>query len=172
MARLSRRDPAGRSYGDAMDFSFVSDPPAREDDPLDAYSRAVMFVAEHVSPSVASLRLSRRVRGGRVYGGAGSGVAITADGFLLTAAHVVARTEGRGLASFADGRELEFELIGADPLSDLAVVRAAGDLIAAALGDAERLRVGQLVVAIGNPPGFAASVPAGGISAPRPALPS
>jgi serine protease Do len=172
MARLSRRDPGGRSYRDAMDFSFVSDPPAREDDPLDAYSRAVMFVAEHVSPSVASLRLSRRVRGGRVYGGAGSGVAITSDGFLLTAAHVVARTEGRGLASFADGRELEFELIGADPLSDLAVVRAAGDLAPAELGDAERLRVGQLVVAIGNPHGFAGSVTAGVISALGRSLPS
>jgi S1-C subfamily serine protease len=155
-----------------MHFSFISDPPADQDEPLDAYSRAVTFVAERLSPSVANLRLSRRVRGGRVHDSGGSGVVITVDGFMLTSAHVVAGTEGRGRASFADGRELEFELVGADPLSDLAVVRASGDRVPAELGDAERLRVGQLVVAIGNPHGFAGSVTAGVVSALGRSLPT
>ena len=155
-----------------MRFAFVSDPPPDQDDPLDAYSRAVMYVAERLSPSVANLRISRRLRGGRVADGGGSGVVITSDGFILTSAHVIAGTGGRGHASFADGSELEFELIGADPLSDLAVVRAAGDLTPASLGDAERLRVGQLVVAIGNPHGFAGSVTAGVVSALGRALPT
>src|SRR5919108_353173 len=111
------------------------------------------------APVTTTARVSRRVRGGRLLDGGGSGVVITSDGFMLTSAHVVARTEGRGLASFSDGRELEFEVVGADPLSDLAVLRARnGDLVPAELGDAERLRVGQLVVAIGNPHGFASSV--------------
>jgi S1-C subfamily serine protease len=156
-----------------MRYSFISDPPVEPRDPLDAYSRAVMFVAERLSPSVANLRVSRRVRGGRLFDGGGSGVVVTADGFILTAAHVVAHGDGGGRASFSDGRELEFELIGADPLSDLAVVRAAaGDLVPADLGEAERLRVGQLVVAIGNPHGFAGSVTAGVVSALGRALPA
>jgi S1-C subfamily serine protease len=158
----------------APDILFVSDPPAPAgDNPLDAYSRAVVFVAEKLSPSVANLRVSRRVRGGRVFAGAGSGVVITADGFMLTSAHVVAGSEGRGRASFADGREHEFEVVGADPLSDLAVLRVAdGTLVPAELGDAETLRVGQLVVAIGNPNGFAGSVTAGVVSALGRSLPT
>jgi S1-C subfamily serine protease len=157
----------------APDILFVSDPPTPAgDNPLDAYSRAVVFVAEKLSPSVANLRVSRRVRGGRVFAGAGSGVVITADGFMLTSAHVVAGSEGRGRASFADGREHEFEVVGADPLSDLAVLRVAdGTLVPAELGDAETLRVGQLVVAIGNPNGFAGSVTAGVVSALGRSLP-
>jgi S1-C subfamily serine protease len=130
-------------------------------------------VAERLSPSVANLRVSRRVRGGRVLDGGGSGVVITPDGFTLTSAHVVARTEGRGRASFVDGRELEFEVVGSDPLSDLAVLRVdARDLAPAELGDAERLRVGQLVVAIGNPHGFTGSVTAGVVSALGRSLPT
>jgi S1-C subfamily serine protease len=114
-----------------------------------------MRVAERLSPSVASLRVRR---------GAGSGVVITPDGFMLTSAHVVGRAR-HVQASFTDGRELAAEVVGADPMSDLAVVRAEGDgLVPAELGDAERLRVGQLVVAIGNPHGFAGSVTAGVIS--------
>ncbi len=147
--------------------------PGDDDEALDAYSRAVTSVAERLAPSVANLRVSRRVRGGRLLDGGGSGVVITPDGFLLSSAHVVARTEGRGLASFADGRELEFEVVGADPLSDLAVLRAAApDLTPAVLGDADRLRVGQLVVAIGNPHGFASSVTAGVVSALGRSLPT
>jgi serine protease Do len=142
-----------------------------DDEALDAYSRVVTAVAERLSPSVANLRVSRRVRGGRVLDGAGSGVVITPDGFLLTSAHVVDRTDGSGRASFVDGRELTFELVGSDPLSDLAVLRLDGDVTAAELGDAEELRVGQLVVAIGNPQGFAGSVTAGVVSALGRSLP-
>ena len=126
-----------------MDLQFVSLP--TEEEALDAYSRAVIAVAERLSPSVANVRLRR---------GGGSAVVITPDGFMLTSAHVVARTRG-GRASFVDGRELEFEVVGTDPLSDLAVLRAdGGELIPAELGDSENLRVGQLVIAIGNPHGF------------------
>ena len=140
---------------------------------LDAYSRAVTGVAERLSPSVGNLRVSRRVRGGRLLDGGGSSVVITPDGFMLTSAHVVARTDGTGRASFVDGREVDFELVGADALSDLAVLRAgARDLVPAGLGDAERLRVGQLVVAIGNPHGFAGSVTAGVVSALGRSLPT
>src|SRR3954447_13713879 len=128
----------------------------READALDAYSRVVVDVAERVTPSVANLRVTRRGRGGRVPAGAGSGVALTPDGFLLTSAHVVTGPGRSGRAAFTDGRDLSFEVIGADPLSDLAVLRAdADDLRPAQLGDAEHLRVGQLVVAIGNPHGYA-----------------
>jgi serine protease Do len=144
-----------------------------EEEALDAYSRAVTAVAERLSPSVANLRVSRRVRGGRILDGGGSSVVITPDGFMLTSAHVVARTEGRGRASLVDGRELEFEVVGSDALSDLSVLRADGrDLTPAELGDAERLRVGQLVVAIGNPHGFTGSVTAGVVSALGRSLPT
>jgi len=158
-----------------MELTFISSPPASapDDEPLDAYSLAVTSVAERLSPSVANLRVSRRVRGGRIADGGGSGVVITPDGFTLTSAHVIARTEGRGRASFVDGRELEFEVVGSDPLSDLAVLRVDGrELVPAELGDAERLRVGQLVVAIGNPHGFTGSVTAGVVSALGRSLPT
>jgi S1-C subfamily serine protease len=139
-----------------------------EEEALDAYSNAVITVAERLAPSVANLRVSR----GRRSGG-GSAVVITPDGFLLTSAHVVAGGNGGGRASFVDGRELGFELVGADPHSDLAVLRAeADDLSPADLGDAGRLRVGQLVVAIGNPNGFAGSVTAGVVSALGRSLPT
>jgi S1-C subfamily serine protease len=142
------------------------------DDALDAYSRAVSAVAERLAPSVASLQVRRRTRRGQMPAGAGSGVALTPDGFILTNAHVVAGPGG-GIARFTDGRELRFEVVGRDPMSDLAVVRAAdGDLAAAELGDAEALRVGQLVVAIGNPQGLEGSVTAGVVSALGRALPA
>jgi S1-C subfamily serine protease len=154
-------------------------PPSHDDErggdseALDAYSRAVTGVAERLAPSVGNLRVSRRVRGGRRLDGGGSSVVVTPDGFMLTSAHVVAQTDGTGRASFVDGRELDFQVVGADALSDLAVLRAnARDLVAAALGDAERLRVGQLVVAIGNPHGFAGSVTAGVVSALGRSLPT
>jgi S1-C subfamily serine protease len=140
---------------------------------LDAYSRAVMAVAERLIPSVASLRVMQRMRGGQVPAGAGSAVALTPDGFLLTSAHVVGRSTSRGRAAFADGREERFEVIGRDPLSDLAVLRTQqGQLVPAELGDAERLRVGQLVVAIGNPHGLGGSVTAGVVSALGRSLPA
>jgi S1-C subfamily serine protease len=148
-------------------------PEVNDAEALDAYSRAVSAVAERLTPSVANLRVARRVRGGRMLDGGGSGVAITPDGFLLTSAHVIARSDGGGRASFADGRDLPFEVVGADPLSDLAVLRAATDeLTPAELGNAEALRVGQLVVAIGNPYGFAGSVTAGVVSALGRSLPT
>ncbi|MGH3063421.1 MAG: S1C family serine protease [Gaiellaceae bacterium] len=142
-----------------------------DDEALDAYSRVVTTVAERLAPSVANLRVSRRVRGGRRLDGAGSAVVMTPDGFTLTSAHVVERTDGTGVASFVDGRELAFDIVGADPLSDLAVLRLESDAKPAELGDAETLRVGQLVVAIGNPHGFAGSVTAGVVSALGRSLP-
>lgn len=142
-----------------------------DNDELDAYSRTVSGVAERLIPSVASLRVGRTE--GRRSQGSGSGVAITADGFLVTSAHVVAGSSS-GSASFSDGAEYEVEIVGADPLSDLAVIRAksGASLAAAVIGDADLLRVGQLVVAIGNPMGFAGSVTAGVISALGRSLPT
>ena len=149
----------------------VGTPSERE--ALDAYSRTVVSVADELAPSVANLRVLRRTRGGRVPAGAGSGIVLTPDGFLLTSAHVVAGPGRQGRAAFVDGRELAFTVVGADPLSDLAVLRAEGsDLVPAGLGDAEELRVGQLVVAIGNPHGFAGSVTAGVVSALGRSLPA
>ena len=104
--------------------------------------------------------------------GGGSGVVVTPDGFMLTSAHVVANGASGVRASFVDGSEVGVEVVGTDPLSDLAVLRAEGtDFISAVLGDAENLRVGQLVVAIGNPHGFAGSVTAGVVSALGRSLP-
>ena len=134
-----------------------------ENDALDAYSRVVTSVAAAVTPHVASLRLAR---------GAGSGVVFTDDGVLLTNAHVVgsART---GTAAFADGTGSDFDVIGADPLSDLAVVRARGGTPpAATLGDADTLVVGQLVVAVGNPLGLGGTVTAGVVSGLGRSLPT
>jgi S1-C subfamily serine protease len=146
---------------------------AREAEALDAYSRVVVDVAERVSPSVANLRVMRRGRGGQMPAGAGSAVALTPDGFLVTSAHVVAGPGRTGRATFVDGRELTWRVVGVDRLTDLAVLRADGDgLIPAVLGEAEKLRVGQLVVAIGNPNGFAGSVTAGVVSALGRSLPA
>ena len=145
-------------------LTFVSS----EEEALDAYSSAVITVAERLAPSVANLRVTR----GRRAGG-GSAVVITPDGFLLTSAHVVEGSTRPGRASFVDGRELRFSIVGSDPHSDLAVLRAeADDLVAAELGDASGLRVGQLVVAIGTPNGFAGSVTAGVVSALGRSLPT
>jgi S1-C subfamily serine protease len=144
-----------------------------EAEALDAYSHAVIAVAERVGPSVASLRVMRRVRGGQVPSGAGSAVALSPDGYLLTNAHVVGRSVTGGRATFPDGHDERFEVVGRDPLSDLAVLRADGDSLApATLGDAEWLRVGQLVVAIGNPHGLGGSVTAGVVSALGRSLPT
>jgi len=144
-------------------ISRATEQPEGDEEALDAYSRTVTAVAERLTPSVANVRVRR---------GGGSGVVITPDGFLLTSAHVVARTRS-GSVTFADGRDLRFDVVGADPLSDLAVLRVTGEQLAAAeLGDADALRVGQLVVAIGNPHGFSGSVTAGVVSALGRSLPT
>jgi S1-C subfamily serine protease len=156
MVALREVDPLDAAADDSITEAI-------EEEALDAYSTSVSTAAAALIPSVASLRVERRAGGWG--GGNGSAVAFTPDGFLVTNAHVVAGTE-RGTATFVDGDELAFEVVGRDPLSDLAVVRASGsDLVAAPFGDAARLRVGQLVVAIGNPMGFAGSVTAGVVSA-------
>ncbi|HEX6754400.1 MAG TPA: trypsin-like peptidase domain-containing protein, partial [Mycobacteriales bacterium] len=139
-----------------------------EEGALDAYSRVVSRVAAEVTPHVASVRV--RAAAGRE--GAGSAVVFTDDGFLLTNAHVVGGSR-TGTAAFADGTESAFDVIGADPLSDLAVVRARGSTPPAArLGDADRLVVGQLVVAVGSPLGLSGSVTAGVVSALGRSLPT
>jgi S1-C subfamily serine protease len=146
-------------------IAFDERPSDRDGEALDAYSSIVVSVARLLLPSVASLKVMQRVRGGRRLTGTGSAVAVTADGFMLTSAHVV-EASSEGVASFSDGRELDFEVVGRDALSDLAVMRVAGgELTASTLGDADALEVGQLVLAIGNPLGFSGSVSAGVVSA-------
>jgi S1-C subfamily serine protease len=140
----------------------AADSPDSPDDAMDAYSRTVVAVARSVTPHVASVRMRR---------GAGSAVVFTDDGFLLTNAHVVG-SASEGTAVFADGTESMFDVVGADALSDLAVLRVRGDGPGAAvLGDADQLVVGQLVVAVGNPLGLAGSVTAGVVSALGRAVP-
>jgi S1-C subfamily serine protease len=147
--------------------------PQREREALDAYSRVVTEVAARLAPSVASLRISGRGRDGRPRPrGAGSAVALTPDGFLLTCAHVVAGAQRTVRAVLHDGREAAAEIIGRDPFSDLAVLRVEGVLSGAELGDAEDLRVGQLVVAIGDPHGLTGSLTAGVVSALGRSLPA
>ncbi|MGC9666761.1 S1C family serine protease [Planosporangium sp. 12N6] len=140
--------------------------PAADTEALDAYSRAVSGVAATVLPSVASLAVVT-ARGQ----GAGSGVLFTPDGFMLTSAHVVAEATG-GEAEFTSGDEARFDVVGADPLADLAVLRVPGASVPpATLGDADTLRIGQLVIAVGNPMGLAGSVTAGVVSALGRSLP-
>jgi S1-C subfamily serine protease len=155
--------------GEPEEAAMTTDP--REHDALDAYSRIVTAVAERVLPAVASLSVHGR-RGGDTVSGTGSAVVFTDDGFLLTNAHVVGGATA-GTAAFADGAVSRFEVVGRDRLSDLAVVRAQGATPApATLGDADRLCVGQLVVAIGSPLGLSGSVTAGVVSALGRSLPA
>jgi len=140
--------------------------PDRETAAMDAYSQVVSSVAASVLPTVASL--SVRSRRGE---GAGSGVVFTVDGFVLTSAHVVAYADG-GTAEFTTGDQVRFDVVGADPLADLAVLRVSGTSVPpATLGDADSLRIGQLVIAVGNPMGLAGSVTAGVVSALGRSLP-
>jgi S1-C subfamily serine protease len=141
-----------------------------ENSELDAYSLVVSSVAAELTPKVASLRVNRGP--GRPGESLGSAVAYTGDGFLLTNAHVVGRSGG-GTALFSDGSSSPFTVVGADPLSDLAVIRAgAGTPPPAELGEADDLLVGQLVVAVGSPLGLAGSVTAGVVSALGRSLPT
>jgi serine protease Do len=134
------------------------------EDPLDAYSQTVIHVAETVTPHVAAIEMTAVRRGGQMRIGGGSAVVFTEDGYLLTNAHVVdGATSGR--AAFADGTRMEIDIVGTDPLSDLAVIRGRMPTPAPAiLGDAGLLKVGQLVIAVGNPLGLAGSVTAGVVS--------
>jgi S1-C subfamily serine protease len=147
-----------------------------EQSPLDAYSQVVAGVAAHLTGKVASLRVPvSRSRGPAPRRGGeslGSAVVYTSDGFLLTNAHVVGSSQS-GTASFADGSSAPFTVVGADPLSDLAVLRASGSTPPPAeLGEADQLVVGQLVVAVGNPLGLAGSVTAGVVSGLGRSLPT
>ena len=167
MARLKLIAGGRTSPEPAADSSPLPDSEA-----FDAYSRTVSGVAERLGPSVAHLSVARRTRRGRREGG-GSAFAISPDGYMLTSAHVVAEGNAGIRAVFSDGAELAAEVVGSDPLSDLALVRVeAGRLEPATLGDADDLRVGQLVVAIGSPMGLAGTVTAGVVSALGRSLPT
>lgn len=147
----------------------VSEP---SEDLMDAYSRAVINAAEKVSPSVVYLEINRPLagdrrarRGPREMAGSGSGFIFTPDGFILTNSHVV-HLANEISVTIADGSKYQANLIGDDPETDLAVIRInAQNLVPASLGEAPKIRVGQLVIAIGNPYGFQYTVTAGVVSA-------
>ncbi len=150
----------------------LSDPSGPDISALDAYSQVVTSLAEQLTPRVAALQVARRQSDGSFAGGAGSAVVFTHDGFLLTNAHVVGSADA-GRVAFADGTVVPFHVVGTDALSDLAVVRADGATPAPVrLGEASHLKVGQLVVAIGNPLGLAGTVTAGVVSALGRSLPT
>ena len=150
----------------------TSHPSELDTQSLDAYSKMVIGVAADLTPRVAALQVVHRRRNGAFAGGAGSAVVFTDDGFLLTNAHVVGNAEA-GKLSFSDGSEVSFHVVGSDPLSDLAVIRADGATPPPVrLGEASALQVGQLVVAVGNPLGLAGSVTAGVVSGLGRSLPT
>ncbi|BCW46133.1 trypsin-like peptidase domain-containing protein [Arthrobacter sp. StoSoilB5] len=150
---------------DIPDVGPEQESDAREDgDALDAYSQIVIRVADSVTPHVAAIEMTSARRNGQLRVGSGSAVVFTGDGYMLTNAHVVAGIQS-GRAVFANGKQTDVELVGADPLSDLAVVRGLKPTPPPAiLGNADSLRVGQLVIAVGNPLGLAGSVTAGVVS--------
>jgi S1-C subfamily serine protease len=155
-----------------MSMAAANEPESVDDGAaLDSYSETVIRVARTVTPHVAAIEMTGNRRNGRFRVGAGSAVLFTEDGYLLTNAHVVAGTQ-KGRAVFADGSGTDLEVVGADPLSDLAVVRGRAPHVAPAeFGDAESLQVGQLVIAVGNPLGLSGSVTAGVVSGLGRAIP-
>ena len=139
---------------------------------LDAYSQVVTMLARDLTQSVAAIEVRHRRPNGTLAGGAGSAVVFTDEGFLLTNAHVVGNAEAARL-TFSDGTVVSSHVVGVDPLSDLAVVRADGATPQPVrLGEASDLQVGQLVVAVGNPLGLAGSVTAGVVSGLGRSLPT
>lgn len=163
---LLRLLAAGQVQSGGNGQALESVMPEGDEDLLDAYSRAVVTVVEKAGPAVVSIGVKKRARGPR-FGqeGAGSGVIIAPDGFILTNSHVVEGAEHVEV-SLTDGRSFQAGIVGSDPATDLAVVRAeGGDLPTAELGDSNSLRVGQLAIAIGNPLGFQSTVSTGVISA-------
>ena len=165
---FSKNDQEGGSGSGNGDSR--KDPRPSDRELLDAYSRAVTGVVETVGSSVVAISIRKNRVGGRRgaepgEAGAGSGVIITPDGFVLTNNHVVEESDALDV-SLTDGRTLAAQVIGADPATDLAVIRISdGSLPACELGDSELLKVGQLVIAIGNPLGFQSTVSAGVVSA-------
>lgn len=156
----SNYDVAPRSDGPATTAA-----PATDEELLDAYSRAVVSVVEKVGPAVVGIRVQKRGQGKQAGEGAGSGFVIAPDGFVLTNNHVVESTDGLEV-HLTDGSALAAQIVGTDPATDLAVVRVgANGLPTAELGNSDKLRVGQLVIAIGNPLGFQSTVSTGVISA-------
>lgn len=155
----------GPAHDHGSDRCEVKSTAASEVELLDAYSRAVIAVVEAIGPAVVSIAVGRLAAGAAEQTGAGSGVVIAPDGYILTNHHVVQRAK-RLTTTFTEGRTAEAVLVGADPATDLAVIRAqASGLPYASLGDSAQLRVGQLVIAIGNPLGFQSTVSTGVVSA-------